>query len=586
MNTNFWKKLLSFSGFVFFLSVIAIVTLIVVRSESGNPLQGGILGAILGTIILALIPTVIISIPYAFYLFGKYSRLSDPHSVPENHVAFQNPENAPVASPTAAVSVEALSNKRTIIGIDGMIEKSWTFYQANFKKMWPIFLVGSFGTILATLFYSGIFNAISLLGLKYPYLTALVIVAIIIISVLALLAKIALYTSISDGHKGQYVGFVDSFKKASKFFWQFLVLVLMMWFAWNGAALLFLVPGIILYGYLLFSQLVFIDSGKKGFDAMLGSWTIVKKHWWGNVLKLFVVSLLFGLIAFAGEIIFIIIGVILAVITIAIHMPVPIIIALGILLALVFILSLVTVIQPLILISFFELYYSLAQARVVELAEDVSISSRRKTKLIIVIVLAVVLFIPETYFGYKWGQEISQWQTTLVKNQELSSNYSQDLFMSTSTSINTSGSTSTSSSSQPNFTIDFPSQPTYTTQTLTAPGSNIPYMINEYSDNESASVSYQVGDTQFSSAIPLSNNAIQDSLNGELKSDNGVLSTSSLEQFGEYPAITYQFYSKDYDVNVQGENIVVGNQLYQIFVLYRGIAPKNINQFISSFHLK
>ncbi len=139
------------------------------------------------------------------------------------------------------------------------------------------------------------------------------------------------------------------------------------------------------------------------------------------------------------------------------------------------------------------------------------------------------------------------------------------------------------------FTIDFPGQPTHTTQTLTSPYQGLPIQSDSYQYDGSETLTYIVNHIQYSSDINISvpKNNLQGVMNGVLSSVKGaVIATSTFETFGGYPALQYELYASETGTYVYSKAILIGNQLYQISVFYQGSAPSNINEFINSFRLK
>ena len=96
------------------------------------------------------------------------------------------------------------------------------------------------------------------------------------ISIFLFISKIALLKGISDTNKGQFVGVRDSYKKSFAIFWSFILIGIISSWSIMGAMVLLIIPGIILSVYLSFSIFELVDKQKKGFQALLGSWALVK----------------------------------------------------------------------------------------------------------------------------------------------------------------------------------------------------------------------------------------------------------------------------------------------------------------------
>jgi len=94
-------------------------------------------------------------------------------------------------------------------------------------------------------------------------------------------------------------------KKAWSLFWSLLWVGLLTGLAVFGASLLLILPGIYLGVAFYFSQLILIDQGTKGTQAMAASRALVRGRWWSTFWRLIAGGFVFGLL----------IGIITAVVT-------------------------------------------------------------------------------------------------------------------------------------------------------------------------------------------------------------------------------------------------------------------------------
>jgi hypothetical protein len=270
------------------------------------------------------------------------------------------------------------------------------FYKDNFKKLWLLYILGGLGGISyshssgssnptnsAPSANSNIFSIIPL------WVWGLIGVLLMLVAIFLLISRIALLKSISDTHKGQFMGVKDSYKKGLAIFWSFILIVIMMGWSVLGAMVLLIIPGIILSVYLSFAIYELIDKQKKGFQALLGSWSLIRGYWWTVVgksimigLRIFVRGLLYFLAILIPALLLIIPGIVF-------HIPALLII--GISLGALASLWLVFVfLSPLLVIAMFELYYNFCDIRESNKVVEEALDKKRKRKLVISMIIGIV----------------------------------------------------------------------------------------------------------------------------------------------------------------------------------------------------
>ncbi len=281
----------------------------------------------------------------------------------------------------------SLQKKHILLDPTTLIIQAWAFYKANVKRLWPLFILGSLDMLS---FRS---NPVKIFSFEMSiWVVVLIITAIIIISLLLLLSKIALWKSISDVRKGQFVSIKDSYKKANKLFWSFVLLNIIVALSTFGALALLIVPGIILLVYVIFSRFELIDSGKKDFKAILGSWELVRDYWWGILWRSFVAGLMIGLIVFAG---FFALGIVVAILIFIAYLShslivLSVFISVSIVAYAAFIFG---VIAPLGLLTSFELYFNLKSVRANDKLADENTNKNRKNKIIVTMILGGLIYV-------------------------------------------------------------------------------------------------------------------------------------------------------------------------------------------------
>lgn len=85
-------------------------------------------------------------------------------------------------------------------------------------------------------------------------------------------------------------------KKAWAIFWSLLWVGLLTGLVVMGASLLFILPGIYFGVALYFSQLVLVDQGTRGTQALAASRALVRGRWWSTFWRLLAGGVVFGLL--------------------------------------------------------------------------------------------------------------------------------------------------------------------------------------------------------------------------------------------------------------------------------------------------
>ncbi|MFA6601561.1 MAG: hypothetical protein WCT02_01725 [Candidatus Paceibacterota bacterium] len=295
------------------------------------------------------------------------------------------PNNQPVA----------VAKPKQLLGSIELIKRAWVFYKANFRRLWPLYLLGSLGSLGLQFQFS---DKTAALFSGHSSVVAVVVALVIIVSILLFLSQIALLKSIVDVRKGQYEGIKSAYKKSSKFFWPYIVILIMLSLAKAGAMVLFIVPGIILAGYLSFTSCEFFDQEKKGFKALLGSWSLVRGYWKSVVWRWIVISILISLTMLIVIIPLAIVGTVLVIVAVAIKSTAMTVISVSVGLIIIAIFCLLLVV-PLGIITMFELYYNLKEVRSAEKLADEAVDRRRRFKLIWAMIIGVLAFIVAFMIG-------------------------------------------------------------------------------------------------------------------------------------------------------------------------------------------
>ncbi len=132
-------------------------------------------------------------------------------------------------------------------------------------------------------------------------------------------------------------------------------------------------------------------DGKRGFDALIGSWSLVKDRWWSIFGKILLIGLLCGLVAMIAEIVSVIFFVIAFGLATILHLEVLLIIF-GVLFGIALIGALVVLVYPLLMLVYFELYFNAKESRIVSNAADTSKHKSRKTILVVFMIIGALIF--------------------------------------------------------------------------------------------------------------------------------------------------------------------------------------------------
>jgi MFS family permease len=296
-----------------------------------------------------------------------------------------------------------------------IIERAWKTYKLTFKRLWVLFLFGGMGNLGLRYSGSSSHSSSSLSGSSatpdamdffsnIPWeVWVLIGVAILLFSLFLLWSKIALFKSISDIRKGEFHGVKKAYGKSLKLFFPFIFLSLIWGFVSLGSFLLFVVPGIILSGYLVFGQLEFFDKNKRGFAALLASWSLLTGYWWAVWWRAAVMALLMGFAAFIAILGTVLIGGLIIFALSLLHNSVVFFTFIAILAIAVFA-AVYLLFEPVAILMLFELYYDLSALRADEgHASTHALDSKRKMKLMASMwfgIVAVVALISLGFFLY------------------------------------------------------------------------------------------------------------------------------------------------------------------------------------------
>jgi hypothetical protein len=163
-----------------------------------------------------------------------------------------------------------------------LLKASFRSYRESFGRLtgilvWPI-------VILTVVLVAPLVLSPSLVGGGF------ISIVIFVGFVLMYAAGLALIYSIKTGE-----GIVPSFKYAFRNFFSYLWLLVLVGMIAVGGTLMLVIPGIIFNVWFFAAALVFVDLGRKGFDALMTSKEYVRGYWWPVVWRMLVFGLTVGL---------------------------------------------------------------------------------------------------------------------------------------------------------------------------------------------------------------------------------------------------------------------------------------------------
>ena len=344
---------------------------------------------------------------------------------------------------------------KPLLPIFTIIEKAWKSYKNFFKKLWPLCLATVGAGALAIIAFEAVFMLIVLSDMRYGgfpsglgiMYSALFILVYIFISFFLTI----LLGGMADMYKGDYQGLRIAYARGIKSFLPFVVLNIAFVLVMISGTYLFLVPGIAFFVYLAFCKFEFFVEGKRGFDALLGSWSLVKGRWWMIFGKFLLAGLLLGAAVYIAEIAFIIVFGILAALLASVHLEILIII-IGILFALAFVAVLILLVYPLVFLVYFELYFNLKETQI---AANIADEKKNKSRKILLVVFMVIGILAVTIVPIFMNYQIQKLQASFGAEQNMYQQRMDDqVFMPQSTNATDTNSADINTDDDPDININ------------------------------------------------------------------------------------------------------------------------------------
>lgn len=195
----------------------------------------------------------------------------------------QLPPNEVVASPVDNQSGPDLASSVSLLA------SAWNTFKANRKLLMMIVFVPmaimAIGQILA--------------ATANPLFVLLAFIFLVVGAVFSVVMQPAMTIVLEKISGGATIGIKEAYKLGFGYFWSVILLAIMTMVIFAGSAVLFIVPVFIVMVYTSMYMFALVLDGKKGFGALLESYSLVYGRWWkvlGRMLFLVLIYLVGGLV--------------------------------------------------------------------------------------------------------------------------------------------------------------------------------------------------------------------------------------------------------------------------------------------------
>jgi len=236
------------------------------------------------------------------------------------------------------------SNTAMITGPIALLASAWTIFKKNLKILAPIAITPT--VILLVGQFIGMAGGLAL------FLGFLISIAGIVFAIAMAPALIDALTKIDSG-SGASLKYWSQYKTGFKFFWIVLGLGILQGLIILGSAVLFIIPAIVVGGFVGMYLFARILDGHKGFSAMTESYSLVKGRWWkvfGRILCFVLVYVIAAIVVGLVDLLFVAIFGNRSVISVVLALLLQVI--------------LTGIVGPMALIYIYKMYVSLKSTRV------------------------------------------------------------------------------------------------------------------------------------------------------------------------------------------------------------------------------
>ena len=236
------------------------------------------------------------------------------------------------------------SNTAMITGPIALLASSWTIFKTNWKILAPIAITPTVMLLVGQ--FIGMAGGLAL------FLGFLISIAGIVFAIAMAPALIDALTKIDNG-SGASLKYWSQYKTGFKFFWIVLGLGILQGLIILGSAVLFIIPAIVVGGFVGMYLFARILDGHKGFSAMTESYSLVKGRWWkvfGRILCFVLVYVIAAIVVGLVDLLFVAIFGNRSVISVVLALLLQVI--------------LTGIVGPMALIYIYKMYVSLKSTRV------------------------------------------------------------------------------------------------------------------------------------------------------------------------------------------------------------------------------
>ncbi len=185
-------------------------------------------------------------------------------------------------------------SKTTAPQISTLLDDAWALYKSHFKIFFPVSLI-----IIAV----SLLQEAALRSGSVPFL----LLSILVVLIVVFLSQIVFILIISDRDGEEHSTLGVMYKKAWDLIIPYGTVAGLTMLAVIGGGVMLIIPGFIVAILLTFAVYIFILEGKRGMEALIDSWNMVRHRWWAVFTRMFVFALVLGVLSLiVGFIVFMI----------------------------------------------------------------------------------------------------------------------------------------------------------------------------------------------------------------------------------------------------------------------------------------
>ncbi len=189
-------------------------------------------------------------------------------------------------------------------GVIDLLKQSIAYYKKNYQQLiyigLALVIVSLVGIVIKNVFTSE-------QALNFPLFASSFILGIISI-ILQITSRIAFVKSFKENESGNIMSAPDLYKSSLHIFWSFIWVAILGGLVTLGAGVFFLIPAIIVGGYVILATNALIVDDERGLNALSTSFYYIKGNWWKVFWRGLGLSLIVALISLILLVIFVLIS--------------------------------------------------------------------------------------------------------------------------------------------------------------------------------------------------------------------------------------------------------------------------------------